>query len=134
VASAADAATGMFMIEVAIENHQLPLKSGLVAKLDILPATAGAGSRVYVPISAIVEGAGNHAAVFVLEQDRARRREVEVAFIEAGGVALTRGVAVGEQIVTDGAQYLEDSEQVVVESLNGSNEAVHESVSYTANR
>lgn len=123
VASAAEAASGMFMIEVAIDDRRVPLKSGLVAKLDIDPATAAAASRIYVPIGAIVEGNGNRASVFVLDGDRARRREVEIAFIEAGGVALANGVAGGEQVVTEGAQYLEDSEQVAVESLRGANDA-----------
>ena len=122
VASAADTASGMFMVEVALEDGRLTLKSGLVAKLDITPATAGSGSRVYVPISSIVEGDGRRASVFVLENDRARRRQVEVDFIENEAVALTNGVAAGEHVITDGALYLEDGEVVAVETLNGSAE------------
>jgi RND family efflux transporter MFP subunit len=114
VASAADTASGMFRIEVALDPTELPLKSGLVAKLTIVPASANAGSRVYVPIGAIVEGDGHTARLFVLDKDRARRREVEVAFIEGENVALTSGVAAGEQVITDGAQYLEDGEQVAI--------------------
>jgi hypothetical protein len=110
------------VIEVAIDDRRLPLKSGLVAKLEIEPASAAAAARIYVPISAIVEGDGNRASVFVLERDRARRREVEIAFIEARGVALISGVTQGEQVVTEGAQYLEDSEQVAVQTLHGANE------------
>ena len=123
VASAADDASGMFMVEVSLDAEQLPLKSGLVAKLDITPATAAAGSRVYVPIGAIVEGNGRRASVFVLEEDRARRREVEVAFIENENVALTEGVAAGEHVITDGALYLEDGEVVAVDTMNGITEA-----------
>lgn len=122
VASAADAASGTFLIEVAIDDRRLPLKSGLVAKLEIEPASAGAAARVYVPISAIVEGDGNRASVFVLQDARAHRREVQIAFIEAHGVALTSGVALGEQVVIEGAQYLEDSEQVAVEPGHHTNQ------------
>jgi multidrug efflux system membrane fusion protein len=122
VASAADASSGMFAVEVSLESEHLPLKSGLVAKLDITPATARSGSRVYVPIGAIVEGDGRRASVFVLEDDRARRREVEVDFIESEGVALTNGVTAGEHVITDGALYLEDGELVAVEALNSSAE------------
>ena len=120
VASAADAASGMFMVEIALEAGDLPLKSGLVAKLVITPATAANGKRVYVPISSIVEGDGRRASVFVLENDLAKRREVSVDFIENEGVALTKGVAAGEQVITDGALYLEDGERVAVETLNSS--------------
>jgi RND family efflux transporter MFP subunit len=112
VASAADPATGMFRIEVSVDPVDLPLKSGLVAKLTILPSSAKAGALVYVPIAAIVEGNGRTARVFVLDKDHARRRDVEVAFIEGESVALNGGLEAGEQVITDGAQYLEDGEQV----------------------
>jgi RND family efflux transporter MFP subunit len=114
VASASDAASGMFRIEVALDPTDLPLKSGLVAKLTIVPSSASAGSRVYVPIGAIVEGNGRSARLFVLDKDHARRRDVEVAFIEGDNVAITSGVEAGEQVITDGAQYLEDGEQVAL--------------------
>lgn len=114
IASGADAASGMFMVEVALDDTDASLKSGLVAKLQIIPATASASQRVYVPISAIVEGNGREASVFVLADNHAKRRTVEVAFIENETVALTNGVRSGEQIITDGALYLEDGEQVAV--------------------
>lgn len=114
VASASDAASGMFRIEVTLDTVDLPLKSGLVAKLTIVPSSASAGSRVYVPIGAIVEGDGRSARLFVLDKDHARRRDVEVAFIEGDNVALSSGIEAGEQVITDGAQYLEDGEQVAI--------------------
>jgi membrane fusion protein, multidrug efflux system len=112
IASAADRASGMFDVEVSVDGTALPLKSGLVAKLTIVPSSASAGSRVYVPIGAIVEGDGRSARLFVLDNDHARRRDVEVAFIEGATVALAGGVEPGEHVITDGAQYLEDGERV----------------------
>jgi membrane fusion protein, multidrug efflux system len=117
VASAADPASGMFGIEVAVDKTTLPLKSGLVARVSIVPSSASNGSRAYVPIASIVEGQGHRASVYVLENDRARRRDVEVAFIASDRVALTNGVAVGENVITDGALYLEDGELIVVQEL-----------------
>ena len=114
IASAAEPASGMFDIEVALAAKELPLKSGLVAKLTIVPASASSGERVYVPIGAIVEGDGRAARLFVLDKDRARRRDIEVAFIEGAIVALASGVDAGEQVITDGALYLEDGERVAI--------------------
>jgi multidrug efflux pump subunit AcrA (membrane-fusion protein) len=114
IASAADRASGMFDVEIAIDGAGLLLKSGLVAKLTIVPASALSGSRVYVPIGAIVEGDGRTARLFVLEKDYARRRDIEVAFIEGAAVAVSRGVEAGEQVITDGALYLEDGERVAI--------------------
>lgn len=114
VSGASDTGSGMFGIEVSLDPTDLPLKSGLVAKLTIIPSTAKAGERIYVPIGAILEGNGRTARVFVLEQKHARRREVDVAFIEGETVALNTGLNVGEQVITDGAQYLEDGEEVTL--------------------
>jgi multidrug efflux pump subunit AcrA (membrane-fusion protein) len=50
----------------------------------------------------------------VLDKDRARSRDIEVAFIEGGIVALASGVDAGEQVITDGALYLEDGERVAI--------------------
>jgi membrane fusion protein, multidrug efflux system len=117
VASGSDPASGMFGIEVTLDATNLPLKSGLVAKLSIVPASAGSGSRVYVPIGSIVEGNGNRASVFVLENDVAKRRDVDVAFIAGETVALAGGIEAGASVVTDGALYLEDGERVAVQEL-----------------
>jgi RND family efflux transporter MFP subunit len=114
VASAADPASGMFGIEVTLDAVDLPLKSGLLAKLTIVPSSASAGSRVYVPIGALVEGRGRTASLYVLEDGKARRKDVEVAFIEGENVALASGVQAGEQVITDGSQYLEDGELVTL--------------------
>lgn len=114
VSGAADTGSGMFGIEVSLDPTDLPLKSGLVAKLTIIPSTAKAGERIYVPIGAIVEGDGRTARVFVLDQKHARQREVEVAFIEGEAVAVNTGLQAGEQVITDGAQYLEDGEEVTL--------------------
>ncbi len=116
IASAADPQSGMFKVEVTLDSD-LPLKSGLLAKVEVVPASAAASARVHVPIAAIVAGEGLRASVFVFDAGVARRRDVSVAFIEGEGVALSSGVAAGERVITDGALYLEDGEQVAVETL-----------------
>lgn len=121
IASAAEPSGGLFRIEVSLAPSELPLRSGMVARLAIVPSSAYAGERIYIPIGAIIEGRGNDAHVFVLEPDtkdtanaQARRREVRIAFIEGEHVALAEGLSAGEQVITDGAAYLEDGETVHV--------------------
>jgi len=112
IAGAADEKTGLFPVEVRLESAPPSLASGLVAKLRLAPSAGRARSLTYVPIGAVVEGSGDAASVFVVDGTRARRREVRVAFIDPGGVALAAGVAPGERVVTDGALYLEDNDPV----------------------
>jgi multidrug efflux system membrane fusion protein len=116
IANAADDKSGMFPVEVRFGSTPVPLASGLVAKLRIWPASSREATLTYVPVSAVVEGDHDRASVFVVNADRVKRREVRVAFIEPAGVALTSGLQPGERVVTDGALYLEDQEQIEVQS------------------
>lgn len=116
ISRAADERSGLFPIEVRIDSAPLPLASGLVAKLTIQPASSRSETLTWVPLEAIIEGDRDRASVFVLDGTVARRRAVTVAFLTNGQAALAEGVAVGEQIVTDGAPYLEDGETVRVVS------------------
>jgi multidrug efflux system membrane fusion protein len=117
-ATGADERSGMFQVELRLEPTKLRLVSGLVAKVSLTPASAKQGERVYVPVASIVEGDGRTASVFVLEQSKdvvvAKRRAVDVAFIDGVQVALSQGLNAGEKVVTDGALYLQDGERVLV--------------------
>jgi RND family efflux transporter MFP subunit len=113
VSSAADERTGMFPIEVQFESPPPRLVSGLVARLRLEPTTE-APPLTYVPMAALVEGDGDRASVFVIDDGKAQRRDVRVAFITADGIALESGLASGETVVTDGALFLEHGESVEV--------------------
>ncbi len=117
IARAADPRTGTFDIEVRVDDGGLNLASGMVAKLRIEPRIAQT-QVAYVPIGAIVEGDRRQASVFVLDEDarHARRRRVQVAFIDGDRVAVESGLKPGERVVTDGAAYLADTAAVTVVS------------------
>lgn len=114
IANAADDKSGLFPVEVRFDSMPVALASGLVAKLRIFPASAQATTLTYVPVSAIVEGDGKRASVYVVEGDHVKRRSVRVAFIESTGVALSEGLRPGERVVTDGALYLHDNDRIAV--------------------
>ncbi len=114
IAGAADERSGMFPVEVRIENPPGALASGLVAKITLTPAAAAARTLTHVPIAAIVEGDRDRAFVFVVQGDRAVRRKVQVVFLTNESAALRDGVATGETVVTDGALYLQDQDLVRV--------------------
>jgi multidrug efflux system membrane fusion protein len=116
IANAADAKSGLFPVEVRFDSLPVALASGLVAKLNLYPAASRTRQLTYVPIGAIVEGDLDRASVYVLSGDRARRRDVRVAFFTPREVALASGVEPGERVVTDGALYLQDNERIEVVS------------------
>jgi RND family efflux transporter MFP subunit len=114
IAGAADSRSGMFPIEVRFDSVPVALASGLVAKLNLHSSASRQRQLTYVPIGAVVEGNGDRASVYVVNGDRAKRRNVRVAFIAPEAVALDDGVKPGERVVTDGALYLQDDERIEI--------------------
>ena len=115
IAGAADPISGLFPLEVSLQNEEgVTLSSGLVAKLTIQPASASARTRVYVPVSAVVEGDGRTANVFLIESGVARKRAVTVDFIVNEEVAVMDGLTSKDVVITEGALYLQDGDRVRV--------------------
>ena len=124
VASAAEERSGMFPIEVQFDSPPPRLVSGLLARLRLTP-TSESPPLTYVPMAALVEGNGDAASVFVVDNGKAVRRDVRVAFITADSIALESGLRAGEPVVTDGALFLENGEAVEVLGATGPQQAVN---------
>ena len=75
---------------------------------------AGLAHTVSLPMSAIVDGDGMRAAVFVVEDGAARRVDVQVAAIEGDRIQVRAPDIVGRPVVVTGAPYLRDGDAVTV--------------------
>jgi RND family efflux transporter MFP subunit len=114
IAGASDSRSGLFPIEVRFDSVPVALASGLVAKLTLHSSASRERQLTYVPIGAVVEGNGDRASVYIVDGERAKRRNVRVAFIGPQAIALDDGVKPGERVVTDGALYLQDDERIEI--------------------
>jgi len=106
VASAADATTRNFEVEIAIPNRDQLLKVGMIGSLQ-LPAAEGEIQRsdLQVPLSAIVQGKDGKYGVFVVSASNGQE------------VAMLRPIEVGHVMGTDittGANLLKDGQRVEV--------------------
>jgi RND family efflux transporter MFP subunit len=118
IARAADPATGLFAVAITLAPTELRLASGMVASARLQPA--GSGPLVRIPVGALVTGEGMGGNVFIYAGGQAHRRAVSIAFIDGAELALRAGVRRGEQVITDGAAYLDDGEQVTVAPASAS--------------
>jgi RND family efflux transporter MFP subunit len=115
----ADQKSRTFQVEVTVENPKDLLKSGMVATLPFggskLPAPL-----LVVPLNAIASPAdgSNTFSVFVVvhEQgkDIARRRVVQPGPAYGNMVSINKGLALGDQVVTNGATIVTDGQAVRV--------------------
>ncbi|MFT3906597.1 MAG: efflux RND transporter periplasmic adaptor subunit [Steroidobacteraceae bacterium] len=112
ISGAADSATGLFPIEIELQQPNAALAAGMVATINIVNTRAA--QKVRIPVGAVVNGDADRAWLFVVQDGVAHRREVQVAFIDASEVALASGVAAGDRVVSSGAAYLNDGQRVRV--------------------
>jgi membrane fusion protein (multidrug efflux system) len=110
VGAAVDPQNRSAVVRAAVPNPSGRLKAGMFAKGEIVTGTKL--DAVVVPSTALWRRAGQAPYVYVVEQNKARKREVRTGLEEAGGIEILAGLKVGETVVTD--QNLELAEGVVV--------------------
>jgi RND family efflux transporter MFP subunit len=109
IAASATPGAGTFEIELSLAQTRA-LPSGLTAKV----AFERAEPALSVPLTALVDGDGERAALFVVAEGRARRVPVRVLGIEGERALLGAGVAEYTQVVATGAAELRDGARVRV--------------------
>lgn len=119
MASAADAVTRNFDVEIAILNHDHLLKLGMIGSLQLAHTDSEAQtSSLLVPLSAIVQANDGKYGVFVVSTsaagDVARLRSVEIGSVRGTDIAVVSGLSAGDRIITTGANLLKDGQRVKV--------------------
>lgn len=116
VSSAADPQTGTFPIEVQVDPGDARFVTGLVAKISLEPRSAQVAAATVVPLRALLEASGDRAHVFVVDPrtGTATRVAIRTGRISGDQVEVVDGLALGQQVVTDGASFLDDGEAVRV--------------------
>lgn len=100
----ADARSRTFPVEIELANPAGDLRSGMVARAAIV-----VGERegvTLVPEAAVV--AARPPVVFVIDGDRAHKREVELGRSQSGLIEVIGGVEPGDLVATLGRQHLSD--------------------------
>jgi len=121
VSPAADAQSRVFNVEVTIPNPKGHLKAGMIASVEVAPASLPdiAPGSPTVAVSAVVKSRHPGAfAVFVAEGTDeaavARVRDVRLGRVSGNRVAIDSGLQVGDRVVVSGASLLTDGDPVRV--------------------
>jgi RND family efflux transporter MFP subunit len=113
VAAAADPATGTYEMKASVDPGGARFVQGLVAKVVI--ADPDAETVAVVPVSSLLEADGSLATVFVVAKGGvARKVSVRTGRLLGERVEVVAGLAPGEEVVTEGAAWLEDNDRVRV--------------------
>jgi len=113
IAAAADSATRLYRVEVAIPNAGQQLKTGMMGKV-LVPGSQPAALLPAVPATALLRSPSdpNAASVFVVEggpaKSVARLRTIRLGQFVGSRVIVPAGLKTGERVVTGGKQNLVD--------------------------
>jgi membrane fusion protein, multidrug efflux system len=112
IASAADAGTGTFTVELQVDPGAARFAQGLVAKVALSPQ--GSQSVEVIPVQALIEANDKEAGVFVLDPEHrvVHLVTIQIGRMSAGQIEVLGGLGADAQVVTDGAAFLENGETV----------------------
>lgn len=118
VALSTDSGAGTFEVEILIDDPGISLRSGLIARVEIMPTSSE--RQYYIPIEAVVEAENGIATLFVLNQENTTVHEVSVEILEflQDEVVVRGGLNASDKVIKLGAPYLSDGSAVSV--LDGS--------------
>lgn len=102
---------GLGRVKLSLQNT-LDLPLGSVVRVSLLLRELD--GAISIPYDAVQWGSDGRPYVFVLEGERARKREIRIGSIYRGNVLVEEGLLEGERIAHEGAGFLADGSRVAV--------------------
>lgn len=87
------------LVRGAVPNPGGKLKTGMFVKGRVITGTKS--SALVIPAEAVWRRPGQPAFLYVVDQNRARRREVKLGIEQAQGFEITSGLTAGEVVVAE---------------------------------
>ena len=113
--SVADPVTGTSEAELLISKALPQFRTGFICRAELFP---GETSRsLAVPIESLVDASDRSASVYVYEQGMAVKRRLRIGAILNERVEVLEGLSEGELVITEGARFLGNEEEVNVVNL-----------------
>lgn len=106
-----DPQSGTFKVTLSVPNPDAKLKAGMFTRVELKYDTHT--NVITVPYNAVINQ-DNQFALYVIEGENAKRREVSLGYRESDTVEVVSGIESGEQIVIRGHQNLKDLSLVEV--------------------
>ncbi len=110
IGAASDPRTGTITVTLTLPNNAgLKYIAGQVGEAQLQSSSADT-QRLTVPLSAVLEGNGHHAKVYVIDgQSKAQLKAIETGAIQENRVVVMAGLQNGERVVSEGAAWLNPS-------------------------
>ena len=119
ISEAADSLTRTTPVEIALDAAPADVRSGFVVAVTLHPQPVAA--RPVVPASALIEGAGDSASLYLIPPGAttARRLMVKVEALFGTEAYLGTALPPGAQVVAFGAEFLRDGAPITLAAQEG---------------
>jgi RND family efflux transporter MFP subunit len=105
-----DSATRTMRTEIELDDQAATLRPGMFGSVTI--EFVNIPDALMLPAGALVPG--STPAVLVVEEGKARRRDIELGLKESGRVQVNRGLTGKEQVIADGVAGVRDGQAVTI--------------------
>jgi len=112
ISPAADSSSRTFLVKIKIPNENQKLRAGMFADVKITKGESG--SAVVVPIESIVNLNGDNPHVFVVEDGKAVRKNIQIGISTDSRVEIIEGLNSDEEVIIRGQSGLENGQAVEV--------------------
>jgi RND family efflux transporter MFP subunit len=112
IASLADAYTGTYEVEIQLNDEKQQLLSGFIGQVEIITNTTA--GLLQIPIDALLGANGDKGEVFVVENGKAVKTDIQIFKIQHDQLLIKRGLDSSDQVITSGVGYIEDAEEVLI--------------------
>jgi membrane fusion protein (multidrug efflux system) len=115
ISELADPRTRSTRAEITLINKDQLLRSGQIVRTRLTRRILK--DTIMIPLLAVIP-MENSKAVYVVNSDRAKRREVELGIIKGDRVQITHGLEPGDRLIIDGNRFVAPGQKVNIISDN----------------
>lgn len=113
ISELADQQTRSTRVEITVDNEQGLLRCGQIVQVRLTRRILQ--DAVMIPLLAVIP-MENSKAVYVVNSDRAQRRQVELGLIKGDRVLIKRGLKPGDELIIAGHRFVAPGQKVSVVS------------------
>ncbi len=115
IGALADTATRTFTVNIIADNRDNALKAGMICSADIVLSN---DSKILVPVDSVIsmpEPEGDVVYVYDEKNAAVKKVGVETGSITGDKIEITKGLSIGDKLVTEGQFVLNDGDRVTAE-------------------
>jgi multidrug efflux system membrane fusion protein len=114
ISGTANPYSGLFEVEITLHPGEVPLLSGFIGKITLLPRQKKPFKRI--PVAALYEADGREAKIFSVDRQagRARSHSISVDWIDAGMIYTASLLVAVDSVVAAGTAYVRPNAPIAV--------------------